>query len=152
MKNRTILAVILGSLILLISFSKEAASIEEKVSIIGNWKAIKEVSVCTTGSKLVNVFNLFEHGSRITFFEDETFNSRTFKTINGDCEEDTANRQWSLGEDRVTATMGEDRLILELFALTNTSFQIGYYIQDPENTCEEGNKSARFYKERIRIK
>ncbi len=77
--------------ILIVSCSESSESDENSLnnttSIIGIWKPIKFIDVCSTGSEEVYVFTICEQQSRIEFTEYDTVNS-TWYGNDSNCESD----------------------------------------------------------------
>ena len=85
-KMKLFLGILIG-LLIISSCSSDDDSNSDTGSIIGTWKPIKEVDVCSTGFEDVYDFDSCEQTGRIIFSEDGTLNITEYDLENGNCEQ-----------------------------------------------------------------
>ncbi len=151
MENIKLLSIVLTGLLTLSSCSNNDDSPKLNPNLtVGVWKAVKEVSICYTGSEESNDLNNCEQTGRMTFFENGTLSITKFILINGDCEEDYNDiGTWSINEDNLTFTITEETNNPTIFELTNTILRIGYH--EPKSFCDIENLVSSYYTEYIRV-
>lgn len=134
----------------------------EPVSIIGIWRPIKIVTVCSTKDE-IDEFSSCEQKGQITFFDDGTLTTSQYdyeytQNINGDCEKSSeGNGGWNLNENKLTLFIKynntgveeSDNLNATVYKLTDSTLQIGYFSDDP-NDCSDGIKPSYYYTEYVR--
>ena len=121
----------------------------ETASIVGLWKPMFNVSVCSTGSEVVSELNDCQQTSRATFYEDGTFNNIEFNTF---CEEYyNKNGTWTITEGNLILTTEEQVDIITFFEVTNNRLRTGHYGSDPNNTCDGENPQSHWYSEYVRL-
>jgi hypothetical protein len=155
MKKLNLLFILITGLIILSSCSNDDEGSEQNL-IIGTWKPIKEVSVCSTGSEQVYDFDSCEQQSRYVFASHDNPDLETDGTItiteksliNGDCQTTyTVTGTWSLDTDDLTLTIDGETENPTFFELTSNRLRIGYYDNDPNDPCDGGNLLSHYYTE-----
>ncbi|PQJ17042.1 hypothetical protein BST93_10240 [Nonlabens tegetincola] len=134
------------------SYSSDDNSNINSGSIIGTWKPIKEVNVCSTGSEIVYDFDSCIQTGRLIFFNNGTVSDTGYKLQNGNCEQyyhETGT--WSLNGNNLTAKIEGDTNNPTFFELTNNTLRIGYYDADPNELCDGENLRSYYYDEFVRV-
>ena len=143
---------ILLALMVFSSCSSNDDSNSSSNSIVGIWKPVKEVEVCSTGSEQVYDYSSCEQNGRTTFSENGTFNITEFDLNNGNCEEYyNSSGTWELNGDNLTVVLDGETIIPTFFELTNNRLRIGYYDADPNDPCDGGNLPSHYYTEFSRV-
>lgn len=128
--------------------------------IIGTWKPIKEVDVCSTGSEEIFDFDNCTQQSRYVFTSHDNPGLETDGTImiternleNGECATIyTGLGTWSLNGDNFVITTDGETNNPTFFELTSNRLRIGYYDDEPNNTCDGGNLPSHYYTELVRV-
>ena len=160
-KNIKIMKIVkLSSLIVLTILAFSCSSNEEDSlssnSIVGTWKPIAEVGVCSTGKEDVSVYTSCEQESRYIFklhnnqsLETDGTLTGTKKTLeNGECEIYSTGKisTWSLKDGVFTV----DNEIVTFFELESNVFRAGSYDNDPNDPCDGGNLPSHYYTEFVR--
>ncbi len=158
---RILLFSLLIGFLTLISCSKNDNNSESIVNlIIGTWKPIKEVDVCSTGSEQVYEYDNCEQQSRYVFAAHDNPDLETDGTItiteknlvNGDCQTTySVTGTWTLEGDNLTLTIGGEVTTPSFFELTSNTLRIGNYDADPNDPCDGGNLPSHYYTEFIRV-
>lgn len=145
--------ILLGALIgVLILSSCSNNDDSNSTSIVGIWKPIAEVDVCSTGSKETYDYSSCEQLSRTTFSSNGTLNITEFDDNTGDCIEDyKENGTWTLNGDNLSANLGGETINPTFFELTSNTLRIGYYDNDANNPCDGGNLPSYYYTEYTRV-
>ncbi|AOW20729.1 lipocalin-like domain-containing protein [Urechidicola croceus] len=152
MKKMKLFCGILIGLMIFSSCSSDDDSNSDSTSIVGIWKPIKEVDVCSTGSEETYDFSICEQKSRVTFSSNETLNITDFDDNTGDCLEDyNENGTWSLTGDNLSVTLNGETNNPTFFELTNNTLRIGYYDNDENDPCDGGNLPSHYYTEYTRV-
>ncbi|XCF06072.1 lipocalin family protein [Tamlana crocina] len=165
MKKTNLISGLLIILMILFSCSnnENSDSTPKDASIIGVWKPTKVVTVCSTIDE-VDELSICEQNGRITFNDNGTLSTNDYgnEYINGasgDCvESSNGSGTWILKENKLDlfikyANTGEeenDNLNATVYKLTDTTLQIGYLSDDP-NDCNDGIKPTYYYTEYIRV-
>lgn len=152
MKKHAILYGFLISLLCLTSCSDKEDSNSETPSIIGVWKPIKEVSVCSTGSEQVYEYSICEQTGRTIFNKNGTFSVSAYDITEGNCElyYSDVTGTWEQNGDVLTLTTNVQTKSPTLFELTNNKLLIGYD-SNPNTTCDGENLPSHYYTEFIRV-
>ena len=120
--------------------------------IVGIWKSIKEVNVCSTGSETVYNYSTCEQTGRITFTSDGNINMTEFDDGNGTCVQIyNSNGTWSLNGDNLTVNIDGETINPTFFELTTNILRIGYHDADPNEPCDGGQLPSHYYIELIRV-
>jgi len=161
------LNLIFGILITLLVFSTcskddNDKELEPSVNLlIGTWKPLKEVYVCSTGSESISEYSLCEQKSRLTFTlhsnpdleTDGVFKSLSYyDNDDSDCyshSEDVGT--WSLDGDSLSVTSEGETNTPTYFKLTANTLKIGWYDDDPYDTCDGGQLHSHYYTEFVRV-
>jgi len=150
MKKLTILIMILTLLINFSCSSNDDSS--NSNNLIGTWKPIKEVDVCSTGSEQVSEYSECRQTGMLTFSSNESMTVTVYEVDLGICEQVyNASGIWTLNENNLTITIDSETDTPTFFELTNNTLRIGYYDSDPIDTCDGGNLPSHYYTEYIRI-
>lgn len=154
---------IYGIVIALIMFSSCSSddnnnNTEDTISpIVGIWELIKEVNVCSSGSKNIIEVESCRQQSQMTFSSDGTFTIIEFDIDeNEECVEDTNLKgTWTLTGEDLVMTVDGIKLPVTFFELSNNTLHFGeYFIKGQSDSyyfCEEGASPSHFYKEYSRV-
>ncbi|OBX25139.1 lipocalin-like protein [Gelidibacter algens] len=149
-KNLT-LNLSLISLFLLISCSPKDNSVSETNSIIGAWKPIKEIHVCSTGTQHVYEYSICEQTGRITLSANGTLSTTAHDQTEGNCVQyDSAMGTWKLNGNNLTIIINEHTNNPSLSKLVNNKLRIGYDA-DPESTCNGEGSPSHYYTEFMKV-
>ena len=143
---------ILIGLMIFPSCSSNDDSNSNITSIIGIWKPVKEVDVCSTGNKETISFTTCAQMTRVTFYLDGDYNETQFRNIDGDCTEfRNEDGTWSLTGDNLSTTLDGEIYNPTFFELENDTFRVGYYNNNVDNSCDGGNLLSHHYTEFSRV-
>tara|TARA_R110001606_G_scaffold397909_2_gene575660 strand:- start:44 stop:505 length:462 start_codon:yes stop_codon:yes gene_type:complete len=152
MKKMKLFCGILIGLMIFSSCSNDDDSNSDSNSIVGTWKAIKEVDVCSTGNEDVYDFDSCEQTGRTIFSENGTLSITEYDLENGNCEQYySAIGTWSLSGNNLTVTTEGETNNPTFFELSNNVLRIGYYDADPNDPCDGGNLPSHYYTEFVRV-
>ena len=154
MKKLNLLLVILIGLLIFSSCSNDDDSNSSSNSIIGTWKTVKEVEVCSTGNVETYVLHSCAQNGRTTYFENGTLSITGYHLNNGNCEQYlNMIGTWSLNNNNLTETTEFDTFNPTFFELSNDILRIGYYVYDtdPDLTCDGENLLSHYYLEYVRV-
>ncbi|MDA9125987.1 lipocalin family protein [Flavobacteriaceae bacterium] len=151
MKKLNLLIGILIGIMILSSCSSDDDSNSNSVSIVGIWKPIKEVFVCSTGNEETSDFSTCLLMTRLTFNSNNTFNNQEYSEDTVDCLENFSNGTWTLITNNLTFNLSEVTVIPTFFELTDNIIKIGYYNNDNLLTCDNGSELSYSYVEYVRI-
>ena len=117
--------------------------------IIGTWKPLKEVDVCSTGSEVIREYSICEQKSRLTFYANGDYYTE-YSVENGNCLDSLNERgTWALDGDTLKITpTDEETQNPTIFKLSNTILRVGFY---EEGACYVGNTSSLNYHEFTKI-
>lgn len=150
MKKTQLILLIFISTLILSSCSSDDDS--NSISIVGIWKPIAEVDVCSTGSEETYNYSTCEQLSRTTFSSNGTLNISEFDDNTGDCIEDyNVNGTWVLNGGNLSATLEGETINPTFFELTDNTLRIGYYDNDANDPCDGGNLPSHYYTEFTRV-
>ena len=149
MKNIKLFSAILISALILSSCSNNDDS--NSTSIVGIWKPIAEVDVCSTGSEQVYDYSSCEQNGRTTFSSNGTLNITEFDDNTGDCIEDyNENGAWTLNGDNLSVIIEGETINPTFFELTDNTLRVGYY-DNEDILCDGGNLPSHYYTEFTRV-
>ncbi|WP_027137210.1 lipocalin-like domain-containing protein [Gaetbulibacter saemankumensis] len=140
--------------IILLTFLIVACSSDnnETVSIVGIWKPIAEVQVCSTGSRETYPYDACEQKSRVTFASNGMLNITDFDDYTGDCLEDyNENGTWTLNGGDLSVNIDGETLNPTFFELSDNTLRIGYYDNDENDPCDGGKLPSHCYTEYTRV-
>ena len=151
MKKLNLVIGILIGIMILSSCSSDDDSNSNSVSIVGIWKPIKEVFVCSTGNEETSDFSTCLLMTRLTFNSNNTFNNQEYSEDTVDCLENFSNGTWTLITNNLTFNLSEVTVIPTFFELTDNIIKIGYYNNVNLLTCDNGSELSYSYVEYVRI-
>ena len=156
MKKIKLLHGILVGLLILSSCSSDDDSNSNSSSIIGTWKTIRVVDVCSTGSEEIYDYNSCQQTGRVIFYENGTFSGTGYELTNGNCEQiDSSTGTWLLnGDNLIITTEGEQTENYTLLELTNNILKFRGEFIDPSplfDTCDGENLVSHYYEELVRV-
>ena len=151
MKEMKLFCGILIGLMIFSSCSNDDDSNSDSTSIVGIWKPIKEVDICSTGNENTSDFSTCLQRSRLTFNSDGTLNNMEYSEDTGECLENFANGTWTLTGENLSLTINSETSNPTFFELTNNTLQIGYYNNDANDPCDGGNLPSHHYTEYTRV-
>jgi len=140
-----------GILIGLMIFS--SCSKEDALSpIIGTWKPVKDVEVCSTGSEEIYNFDSCEQTGRLIFNKDGNFSISAYYLSGNDCLFEykdygtwaITNGNLSIKEDGITEQV-------TYFELSGNTLRVGQYEDDPDYFCDGENLLSHYYMEFVRV-
>ncbi len=110
--------------------------------IIGTWKPIKKVEICSTGSIETYDYSECEKTGRTKFFSNGTINITEYNLNNGNCEQfDNTNGSWSANNEILTLTFDGFAYSPDFFELNNNTLKIGLLPSYSPIYCESGQLS-----------
>ena len=152
MKKMKLFCGILIGLMILSSCSSDDDSNSNSNSIVGTWKGIKEVDVCSTGSEDIYDFDSCEQTGRLTFSENGTLNITEYDLINGNCELDyTRIGTWVIDNGNLSVTIAGNTNEITFFELSSNTLKLGQDGSDPDDPCDGGNLPSHNYTEYVRV-
>lgn len=152
MKNLIVICGILIVIMTLANCSSNNDSNSAENALVGTWKPIKEVDVCSTGSQVSSQYSTCQQQSRYTFNENGTFSIIDYQMENIDCIiAYQATGTWLLSNGNLTIIAAGVTETPTFFELTNNMLQIGYYDADPNDPCDGGNLPSHYYTEFSRV-
>ena len=153
MKKMKLFCGILIGFMILSSCSSDADSNSDSISIVGIWKPVKNVDVCSTGYEEVYVHSSCIQMSRITYYSDGTINWTENSYNNaGECSESfNENGTWTLNGDNLSITLEGETNTSTFFEITNDTLQIGWYDNSINGPCDGGNLPSHYYYEYKRV-
>lgn len=117
-------------------------------TLIGTWKPIKDVDVCSENDMDVFNFSPCMQEGRFIFQEDGSFSSTEYEEV-FDCQiVNTTSGTWELNSDSLTLITEEETLTLTFFELLNNTLRLGVYETDPNSPC---NEDGYYYLEYVRV-
>ena len=136
-------------LIVFSSYDSDEDSDADSLLIIGTWKPLKEVDVCSTGSEVIREYSICEQKSRLTFYANGDYYTE-YSVENGNCLDSLNERgTWALDGDTLKITpTDEETQNPTIFKLSNTILRVGFY---EEGACYVGNTSSLNYHEFTKI-
>jgi hypothetical protein len=140
-------------LLLIVGCSKEDDTSTKEVLLIGTWKPIKEVDVCSTGSEFNSVYSVCEQMGRTIFSLDGTLKITQYQDLdNGGCEQyNITIGQWELIENDLILSIPGESIEPTFFELSSNTLRVGYYDYDPNDLCDGGNLPSHYYTEFERV-
>ena len=119
--------------------------------IIGTWKPIKKVEICSTGSIETYDYSECEKTGRTKFFSNGTINITEYNLDNGNCEQfDNSNGTWSENNGILTLTFDGFSYTPDFYELNNDNLKIGLLPSYSPIYCESGQLS-NYYIEFIKV-
>ena len=147
-KIKLFCGILIGLMILSSCSSNENSDEEsnpERISIVGIWKPIQRVEICSTGNEETYDFSICEQMSRITFYLNGELNITEYKLVDGNCDQDyTENGTWIINNDNLSTTFSVDTDEFTILELSSNTLKFGSD-SDPSNLCDGGNLPSHFY-------
>ena len=153
-KIKLFYGILIGLMIFSSCSSNEGSDEEsnpESISIVGIWKPVKEIDVCSTGNEETSIFSTCLQMTRLTFNLNGTLNNQEYSENTGDCVENFGEGNWSLTGGNLSITISGETNNPTFFELTNNSLKIGYYDSDPDNPCDGGSLPSHYYTEYLKM-
>ena len=130
--------------------------------IIGVWKPIKIVDVCSTGTETINNVSDCVENSRWTFlsngkletkdYYDYYFDQNGNETTNSNCEKfNVTNATWEFENNELKIIVNNETLTSDFVEFSGNNLKIGTYNKDSNNTCDGNNSFSHYYIEHERI-
>lgn len=156
MKTRNLTFIfLLTSLFFLASCSNndDSDSNLESNLLIGIWKPIKAVDVCSSGSQEVYNYSLCEQNGRLTINAGGSFSESSYYEYSStNCtEEFSYNGTWKIANDDFSVIVEGDTIYITFFEVFENTLRLGMYEIDPEYTCDGDNLPSHYYTEYTRI-
>ena len=152
MKTMKLFCGILISLVIFSSCSSDDDSNSNLNPIVGTWKGIKEVDVCSTGSEDIFDFDSCEQTGRLAFSKNGTLNFTRYELINGNCELSVTNSgTWVIDNGNLIIGISGDTNEVTFFELSSNTLKLGRYSSDPNDPCDGGNLPSHNYTEFVRV-
>ncbi|HUH47943.1 MAG TPA: lipocalin family protein [Arenibacter sp.] len=149
MKKQNLFYGLLALFIIFSSCSKDDDS--NSNSIVGIWKPIKEIDVCSNGSEEKIDYDSCEQTGRFVFEKSGSFSKiDNYLNNNGDCELDESyNGTWTLSDGDLSLNFGGLSLPAAYFELSGNTLRIGQY--DDSWSCQDGSSVSYYYTEYIKV-
>jgi hypothetical protein len=152
MKKMKLFCGILIGLLIFSSCSNNDDSNSNSTSIVGTWKPIKEVDVCSTGSEEAYDFDSCEQTSRLIFNDNGSFSENSYYLSGNDCVLDYEdNGTWTIANGNLSVNYGSSNEQVTFFELSGNTLRLGQYDNDPNDPCDGGNLPSHYYTEFIRV-
>lgn len=149
-KNKLLYGILIG-IIILSSCSKNEDSKPDSITIVGIWKPIKEIEVCSTGKEEISNFSACLQKTRLTFNSNGTLDNQEYSEDTGGCVENFGKGTWNLTGENLSIIINGETNNPTFFKLTNNSLKIGYYNRDSSSFCDGKNLLSHYYTEYIRV-
>lgn len=145
-----------GILMGLIIFSSCSSNDDSNISsslIIGIWKPIKDVGVCSTGDEVTNDYDPCEQTNRLTFNEDGSYSESSYYLSGNECLlEYEGDGTWIITNGDLSITLGDGTFIqVTFFELSENILKTGLYENVPSDLCGDGNMLTLRYTEYLRV-
>lgn len=153
MKKIKLFCGILIGLMIFSSCSSDDDNSTNSTSIVGIWKPIKEVDVCSTGNEDIYTYDSCEQTDRVTFESNGNVNETSYYLNgNSDCVLDyTENGTWEINNGNLTITQQGQTIQITFFELTGNTLKLGQYDNDSNDLCDGGNLPSLYYTEFVRV-
>ena len=156
MKKMKLFYGVLIGLMILSSCSNNDSNSEtdaDSISIVGNWKPIKRVTICSTGSQESENFDSCVQNGKLTYEANGNFNEDTYSLNNSsNCNlVIQENGTWKIENDKLNIEYSDDNAFGEVpfFELSENILRIGEYTNS--GSCDGGNLESHYYFEYERI-
>ncbi len=120
-------------------------------SIIGTWKPIKDVNICSTGSEEIIDYSSCLQMSRTTYNSDGTFNSKEYSDETGNCKEFSYSGTWKIEGKKLILIINGETNVPNYFELTKNTLRIGFYDSILQNDQCGNGKLTNSYAEFIKV-
>ena len=150
MKKIKLFCGILIGLIIFSSCSQDDDTNTDSMSIIGTWKLLKQVFVCSTGSEETYVFTTCLQGE-LTFNSDGTVNDIYYCDDTGSPGEYVFEGTWSLSGENLTQILNGITFNTTFLEVTEDVLRIGYYYNEGDFPCDGNNFQSHRYQEYTRV-
>ena len=136
---------------MIVSCSNDEGSVSNtnpnSIAIVGTWKAIKAVDVCSTGSEQVFNLSSCEQMGRTIFSENGTLVLINYTETLFNCEQSSSfNGTWFLDGENLTITT-DQTYDYSFFEVTDSTLRLGDYDSSQNLTCDGGNPLSHYYTE-----
>lgn len=125
----------------------------DSMSIIGTWKPLKRVTICSTGSEESEDFDSCVQTGRLIYEENGNFNEDTYSLNNSnECNLiHQENGTWKIENDKLNLKYSDDNSFGEVsfFELSENVLKIGEYTNS--GSCDGGNLESHYYFEYQRV-
>ncbi|WP_055437735.1 lipocalin family protein [Lacinutrix algicola] len=122
----------------------------QEETIVGIWKPIKVVNVCSSGFEEVYDVSTCGQLSRLTFLSNGVYSTSEYSDDTGNCIEYlNANGTWGLNGTNLTVVIDGETNTPILFELTNNTLKFGYF--EDNDLCQNGEQLSYEYTECIRV-
>jgi hypothetical protein len=119
--------------------------------IIGTWKPIKKVEICSTGSVETYEYSECEKTGRTKFYPNGIINITEYHMNNGTCEQfDNTDGSWSVNNEILTLTFDGFSYSPNFLELNSGTLKIGLLPSYSPIYCESGQLS-NYYIELIKV-
>ena len=156
------LLLVVSLLLVLVSCSTQTESnTDREVSlIVGTWKPVKEVDVCTTGSEQVYQYDACQQEGQYEFIQDTDPDLETGGTIlvteknSVDQACQTTYQKigtWNLAGGSFTLNLDGEIINPTFFELIPGRLRIGYYESDSLDSCDGDNLLSHYYTEFVKL-
>ncbi|MGZ0017673.1 lipocalin family protein [Yeosuana sp. AK3] len=124
---------------------------DNSTSVIGTWKPISEVDVCSTGRIETYAFDTCEQNGRLNFLNNGTLSISFYEDFNGCNKYLEQTGTWDLVGDNLTLSISGESNNPTFIKIIENKLQIGYYDSDPNDPCDGGNLPSHYYTEFVRV-
>jgi hypothetical protein len=153
-KMKLFCGILIGCMMLSSCFGNDAFNFDTDpiYSIVGSWKEIRFVKVCSTGSEdITDAGSCIQTGST-TFSENGSFSITEYNLTNGNCELDiTTIGSWVIEDGNLTVTIDGNTIEVTLFELSGNTLHLGQYDSGLYNSCDDGSLVSYHYTELLRV-
>jgi hypothetical protein len=156
MKKMKLFYGVLIGLMILSSCSNNDSNSEtnvDSISIVGIWKPIKRVTICSTGNQESENFDSCVQNGKLIYEANGNFNEDTYSLNNSNaCNLVTQeNGTWRIENDKLNIKYSDDNAFEEVpfFELSENILRIGEYTNS--GSCDDGNLESHYYFEYERI-
>jgi hypothetical protein len=155
---------LLLSTIFILSISSCSSDENESQNlIVGIWKQVKSVEVCSTGNETINDLAIgCNKNSSFSFNENGEFNLKTYydyyvdengvEQINTNCEKFiVSNGTWNLKENELTININNEPMVFNFIKISSEKLEMGSYDSNSNNSCDGNGNVSHYYTEYERI-
>ena len=120
--------------------------------IVGTWKPLKFVDVCSSGSKDVYDYSACEQQGRLVISSNGTFAESSFFDYGTGCEEDdNYSGTWKSNGNGLTVNIEGEIVEVTFLEVTTNILKLGAY-EDLDFQCIDNSNLSHYYTEYVRVK
>jgi len=123
-----------------------------EVSIIGTWKPIKEVDVCSDKSKTESVYDACQLQSRYIFTKEGTINITEYHNTQSGCViTNQSNGTFKINNNTLVTSIDNEVNVNDFLELNGDVLKVGRYENETNNTCSINLLVTHYYTELVRV-